>query len=576
MNQPDKVCRTCGVVNEASAYACASCGVSLRLSPPMRPAPALRAPIVAPKSNLANDTLDIETELPDEELDQLLASHTPAPHVGGLDELATLDEAADGLAPSVSFDDLQVLSPEVMVRPALPLQRKERSLQDSIGVEPLIELPQHTEILNKAPRATSSAARWILVLIIGISGGAAVSRFLTMTQGSERPMLQRLTQEAQQAPSPVSRSYGAVSIRPQLESLTSPEVGVDPVVLRAQAKAWSRVSAAAADEAVSRFGAQDLRAVHAQLTLLEARIFETELEPLRPPSERPRLNPVASLSASEQKRSRELELTLNQAPQDLAGLRRELRVWLYSLSGRYEEAAMESLQEAQASSSPLRWTLALPALSAGDVSEQTLELLKSGSGCERALYALRATELSEGRGELLKPYQRFSDCLTQLIAQEHLSATPLTQVEPAARSTKRTDKRQRAQRGTGRVAGLGGAGGYESLMKQGVKALERGRVGQAEAYFKRASVLKPKDPDPISQRGWCALAKGKARSSLRHFKTALSLKSDHEDSLYGLGYAYEQLKEWEVARGHFKRYLSLYPSGSKVRIIENKLNRMPK
>jgi tetratricopeptide (TPR) repeat protein len=113
-------------------------------------------------------------------------------------------------------------------------------------------------------------------------------------------------------------------------------------------------------------------------------------------------------------------------------------------------------------------------------------------------------------------------------------------------------------------------------MSQGSKALERGQVPQAQASFKRASALKPQDPNPIAQLGWCELAARNPRGALAYFKRALSVKSDYGDALYGLGYAQERMRKWAEARAHFERYLKLYPSGAKVRIIQNKLNKMPK
>ena len=567
MSQPERVsCRTCGAMNERSAYACETCGVSLRLSPPMRPAPALRAPIVAPKSPLANDTLDIETELPDEEFDQLLASHTPMSQSPGLDELTTLDEATDGLAPSVSFDDLNVLSPGTNGPPLYA--RKEPSLQDSIRIDPLLELPQNTEILNAGARASRGGARWVIALLIAISMGAVFSK---MFGSVDEPTPARLESRVTQLPSPVpspatlratSPRYGAVSVRPNVRALMAPEVGVDPAVLRAQAKAWTRVSVNAMQKVKAKASPTDVRMIHAQLTLMEAKLFEAELLRL---SSGEQGGPI-DLSAEEQEALTSLARDLERASHPVE-VKAPLKVWIYTLLGRYTEASEVARSIMPSSATALRWPLALPPLSTGWLEPEQLALLQTGEGCERGLYALRASEISQGQEGLLSAYQSFSNCLTQLIAQEDLNHQPT----PLAQAKRATKKRPQSRSSTRAVGG-----NYQELMKLGAKALERGRVAQADGYFKRAITMKPRSPDPISQRGWCALAKGNARGSLKHFKTALSMKSDHADSIYGLGYAYEQLRNWSTARGYFERYLKLYPKGAKVRIIQNKLSRMPK
>ena len=116
---------------------------------------------------------------------------------------------------------------------------------------------------------------------------------------------------------------------------------------------------------------------------------------------------------------------------------------------------------------------------------------------------------------------------------------------------------------------------YKSLMKKGEVLLIKGSVTQARRLFKEAGQLKPSDPAPIAQLGWCELAQNRLGSAIKYFQLALKKSSVHGDSLYGLGYVYERQKRWSQARAFFEKYLQRYPSGSKVRIIQNKLKRMP-
>ncbi|MBM4290256.1 MAG: tetratricopeptide repeat protein, partial [Deltaproteobacteria bacterium] len=118
--------------------------------------------------------------------------------------------------------------------------------------------------------------------------------------------------------------------------------------------------------------------------------------------------------------------------------------------------------------------------------------------------------------------------------------------------------------------------GFEELMRQGEALLERGRVVAARAHFERALAARPQSADALSQLGWCELAAGHAARAQGKFRAALSATPQHADALYGLGYAAEALGDWREARRHLERYLALYPAGSKVRIVQNKLSRMPK
>ena len=112
-------------------------------------------------------------------------------------------------------------------------------------------------------------------------------------------------------------------------------------------------------------------------------------------------------------------------------------------------------------------------------------------------------------------------------------------------------------------------------MKEGQRYIRRSSLGVAEARFKQAARLRPKSPDPLAQLGWCQIDRKRITKAKQYFKQALALNGKHGDSLYGLGYAYTVNREWKSARSFFNRYLTLYPQGSKVKIIQNKLRNFP-
>lgn len=115
---------------------------------------------------------------------------------------------------------------------------------------------------------------------------------------------------------------------------------------------------------------------------------------------------------------------------------------------------------------------------------------------------------------------------------------------------------------------------YTGLIQQGEKLLMRGRVKQAESYFKKALKLNPSKAEALAQLAWCQLAKKNTRSAIGKFKQALSKNPVHGDSLYGLGYSYEKLKESKQAIHYFELYLKRYPQGKKVGVIKNKMRRL--
>ena len=113
------------------------------------------------------------------------------------------------------------------------------------------------------------------------------------------------------------------------------------------------------------------------------------------------------------------------------------------------------------------------------------------------------------------------------------------------------------------------------LLSHGEQLLTQGKVRAAQRVFQRAQSAYPHSPAPIAQLGWCQLSQRNYKSALNYFERALGKSAHHGDSLYGLGYSYEKLGRTSEARRYFERYLARYPSGAKVRVVRNKLSRLP-
>ena len=114
---------------------------------------------------------------------------------------------------------------------------------------------------------------------------------------------------------------------------------------------------------------------------------------------------------------------------------------------------------------------------------------------------------------------------------------------------------------------------YQTLMNQGEKLLEKGKPRVAQSKFNIAARLKPNDPSPVAQLGWCQLAMHRYEVAKRQFKQALPMNTRHGESLYGLGYTYEKSGEKFEAEKLYKQYLSLYPKGRYSGMLNRKLNR---
>ena len=81
-------------------------------------------------------------------------------------------------------------------------------------------------------------------------------------------------------------------------------------------------------------------------------------------------------------------------------------------------------------------------------------------------------------------------------------------------------------------------------MKEGQRHLRRSSLKTAEARFKKAAELKPKNPEPLAQLGWCQINYRRFTRAKQYFRQALALNRRHGESLYGLGYTHSKSKDY--------------------------------
>ena len=115
---------------------------------------------------------------------------------------------------------------------------------------------------------------------------------------------------------------------------------------------------------------------------------------------------------------------------------------------------------------------------------------------------------------------------------------------------------------------------YKSLMKQGSRLLENGRIRQARSKFEAAARANPNRPSPFVQLGWCEINLQSYGRAVRQFKKALSVSPNHRDGTFGLGVAYEKMGRTKQAIKVYERYLARHPSDRHSRKIKFRLDRL--
>ncbi len=100
--------------------------------------------------------------------------------------------------------------------------------------------------------------------------------------------------------------------------------------------------------------------------------------------------------------------------------------------------------------------------------------------------------------------------------------------------------------------------GIISFQKDQIASIEK-RVTDEEIYKKKASKIKPNDPEAHHQLGLFCIKKGLNNHAIEEFKETLRLKSKHIDACYYLGIAYERKGKHKKALKKFKEVLKQNP-----------------
>ncbi len=100
--------------------------------------------------------------------------------------------------------------------------------------------------------------------------------------------------------------------------------------------------------------------------------------------------------------------------------------------------------------------------------------------------------------------------------------------------------------------------GVISLQKNQIASTEK-RVTDEKIYKKRASKIKPNDPEAHYQLGLFCIKKRLNDYAIKELEAVLRLKPEHIDASYYLGIAYERKEKYKKALGKFEEVLKQNP-----------------
>ncbi|MCA9543432.1 MAG: zinc-ribbon domain-containing protein [Myxococcales bacterium] len=118
------------------------------------------------------------------------------------------------------------------------------------------------------------------------------------------------------------------------------------------------------------------------------------------------------------------------------------------------------------------------------------------------------------------------------------------------------------------------SGGFDSLMRQGARALERGRTREARRLFEAARNRNARSPEPWANLGWCDLDDRKLEAAIGNFRKALERSPRYADAMFGLGNALEQAGRKAEALQAYRSYLDAHRRGRHASIVKRKLEQL--
>jgi len=118
---------------------------------------------------------------------------------------------------------------------------------------------------------------------------------------------------------------------------------------------------------------------------------------------------------------------------------------------------------------------------------------------------------------------------------------------------------------------LGGPGDEEGRLPRPDHRFRRHDVEQAEALYKKALAIDPKQPEAQYNLGYVMLERGESDQAIPLFRGAIESDPKFSDAYFNLAMAFEQLGEPSKARPYWKSYIDLEPEGTWTEIARRHL-----
>ena len=106
--------------------------------------------------------------------------------------------------------------------------------------------------------------------------------------------------------------------------------------------------------------------------------------------------------------------------------------------------------------------------------------------------------------------------------------------------------------------------GFEGLLSQGNKLLERGKSHDAQKLFEKALLEQPENIEALSGMAYCYLDTEHYGAAVDTFKRILATLPNNGEAIIGLAEAYKMRGDKAHSLDYYKRYLADLPSGSKA------------